>query len=37
MAAIPLLEAGLNVREMHGGIAAWETMVFATESAEVEE
>lgn len=33
-AAVPLLEAGFRVKEMHGGIAAWEAMGFPTESAE---
>jgi len=32
-AAVPLLEAGFNVKEMCGGIAAWEAMGFPTEPA----
>ena len=34
-AAIPLLEAGFHVKEMYGGISAWEAMGFPTEPAEV--
>jgi rhodanese-related sulfurtransferase len=34
-AAVPLLEAGFSVKEMHGGIAAWEAMGFSTEPAKV--
>ena len=33
-AAIPLLEAGFNVKEMYGGIAAWTTLGLPTEPAE---
>ena len=33
-AAVPLLEAGFTVKEMYGGIAAWEAMGFPTEPAE---
>ena len=33
-AAIPLLEAGFSVKEMYGGIAAWETLGLPTEPAE---
>jgi rhodanese-related sulfurtransferase len=36
-AAVPLLEAGFTVKEMYGGIAAWETMGFPTEPAVVGE
>lgn len=34
-AAVPLLEAGFRVKEMHGGIAAWEKLGLPTEPAEV--
>jgi rhodanese-related sulfurtransferase len=33
-AAIPLLEAGFNVKEMYGGIAAWKALDLPTEAAE---
>jgi len=33
-AAIPLLEAGYRVKEMFGGIAAWEGMGFTVERSE---
>jgi rhodanese-related sulfurtransferase len=33
-AAVPLLEAGFNVKEMYGGIAAWKTLGLPTEPAE---
>ena len=33
-AAIPLLEAGYRVKEMFGGIAAWEAMGFPVERSE---
>ena len=33
-AAIPLLEAGYQVKELFGGIAAWETMGFPTVSGQ---
>lgn len=34
-AAVPLLEAGFQVKEMYGGIAAWTTLNLPTEPAEV--
>jgi rhodanese-related sulfurtransferase len=34
-AAVPLLEAGFSVKEMYGGIAAWETLGLPTEPAEI--
>jgi rhodanese-related sulfurtransferase len=34
-AAVPLLEAGFQVKEMYGGIAAWTTLGLPTEPAEV--
>lgn len=33
-AAIPLLERGYDVRELHGGIAAWNTLDLPTEPVE---
>lgn len=33
-AAVPLLEAGFEVKEMYGGIAAWEALGLPTEPAE---
>ena len=33
-AAVPLLEAGYNVKELFGGIAAWEAMKMPTEKGE---
>jgi len=31
-AAVPLLEAGLNVKELYGGMAAWNTMGLPTQT-----
>lgn len=33
-AAIPLLERGYDVRELHGGVAAWNTLELPTEPVE---
>ena len=33
-AAIPLLERGYDVRELHGGVAAWNTLALPTEAVE---
>jgi rhodanese-related sulfurtransferase len=35
-AAVPLLERGYDVKKMFGGIKAWKTLQFPTESADSE-
>ena len=35
-AALPLLERGLDVREMYGGMRTWKTLKFSTEPVDSE-